>query len=291
MKVLFLEDNESVATAVKEGLSESKIDVTVADTISNALNILSEGDYGAILVDANTESGRAMDIVDKVEVIRDPGKFFWARDPKQIPVVVIRHSGQTVPSDTQVIKGAVDYPFSTKTLEGMLKSVTGEGDAPEPKPEGPEAVLDRMNMVPGGAYVVVSDKSNAIRKAVKSYSDSGTDLLLFTASPAKVAKDRMGLDLGVEVIVFSGQEYALGSNLAAFREYIRSAESPVVVIDDLRDVIAHCGLDRTMMFLSEIAAARADYKFTFLTTVRPLDVGQNVVNVICRVLRPCYFED
>lgn len=197
-------------------------------------------------------------------------------------VVVLRENADRIPDGSLLVRADLVKPFTEQALLAALaaavphdkavKRALHAEDAATLEAADPEVELQRRGLSFGESYVFFQENSKAIHAAVLAYSRAGYGIMLVTAGRAKVARERFGLDK--DTVVFSlsaatqrGSGYPLGTLIGQARKFIADVDHPVVAIDDLDNIIEHCGLDRTFAALHEILALRREERFTLLVSV------------------------
>lgn len=116
MKVLVLEDNESLASVIKKGLEKEKYKVDLFDDGDKALDAITDG-YSAFILDINVPS------IDGITVLNTIRSY-----NEKVPVIIISSNHELEKIKSSYEKGCNDYikkPFFIFELVQKLKSLCG----------------------------------------------------------------------------------------------------------------------------------------------------------------------
>ncbi len=277
MKALIIEDREGMRNMLTDVLGKNGMEHIFADTPEEAMDaVRTESDRLMIILDTAVSGGTGMSFLNDLEA--------WETEPesKRVrrqraengpAVIVIRGSTESVPESCIFVKAELVKPFSSADLVNALNAALPKEKRIENSDSGrrmtnPNDELVRRGISFGESYVFFQENPRTVLEIMQAFSMAGYSIFLITASRAKVARERFGLDKGAGVYTLKGSFYPLGTMIGEVRKFIENSGYPVVALDDLDDIIDHCGTDRTFTALKEILAIRNEkHRFTFLTSV------------------------
>ena len=277
MKALIIEDREGMKTMLMDVLEKNGIEHTAVNTVEEAMaTIQADKDHRIVILDTAVSDGTGMSFIDDLES--------WEAEPESKKgrrqraengpaIIVIRNSTESVPESCIFVKAELVKPFTTSMLVDAINAALPKDKRIVDADRGrmmanPNDELVRRGITYGESYVFFQENPRTVLDIMQTFSMAGYDMLLITASRAKVARERFGLDKGAEVYTLKGNFYPLGTMIDMVRGFIEGSRYPVVALDDLDNIIDHCGIDRTFVALKEILALRGEkHKFTFLASV------------------------
>lgn len=277
MKALIVEDREGMKTMLTDVLGRNGIENTAVGSVDEALDFVrSEKDRCIVVLDTAVSDGSGMSFIDRFEKLDDEprSKRERRRRMENGPnLVMIRNSNEHVPESCIFVKSELVKPFNTETLISAINAALPKekridvADTSK-KMVNPNDELVRRGITFGESYIFFQEDPRTVLEIMQTFSMAGYDMLLITSSRAKVARERFGLDKGAGVYTLKGDFYPLGTMITAIQTFIDKSRYPVIALDDLDNIIDHCGVDRVMVALKEILAIRGSKrKFTFLTSV------------------------
>lgn len=264
MKALIIEDREGMKTMLMDVLEKNGIEHTAVNTVEEAMaTIQTDKDHRIVILDTAVSDGTGMSFIDDLES--------WEAEPESKKgrrqraengpaIIVIRNSTESVPESCIFVKAELVKPFTTSMLVDAINAALPKDKRIVDADRGrmmanPNDELVRRGITYGESYVFFQENPRTVLDIMQTFSMAGYDMLLITASRAKVARERFGLDKGAEVYTLKGNFYPLGTMIDMVRGFIEGSRYPVVALDDLDNIIDHCGIDRTFVALKEILGA------------------------------------
>ncbi|MEW6712633.1 MAG: response regulator, partial [Candidatus Riflebacteria bacterium] len=108
MKVLVVDDNESLARGLKVFLEQENHDCLLAHTVKDGLQNLGEGSFDLVITDLKLPDGQGLEIVSAARKV----------DYQPVPEVILMTAFGSVQSAVEAIKlGAMDYLTKPVSLE------------------------------------------------------------------------------------------------------------------------------------------------------------------------------
>ena len=289
LKALIIEDSKAVCDAIIAVLNRGNSMTVSVGTVEGALAEYRTSRYDVVILDTAVDGHRGLEFIDAITPSQDSTSKSRLRSSSNAPVVVIRHTGEKIPTDCLQVKQEIPFPFTGEELARAVhdslsaREASKIRDALLPHRDKFTSLADLADrgIVPGGFYVFYERKPIVVKDALKAFADSGYNMFLITASRPKVAKERMGLSGNAEIFILSGHEYLLGSMVQKTLDFISKHDNAVVTLDDLDGVINRCGLDRTLRALSAILREnRSNKTFTFMTSVNGQLFGDSVKDML-----------
>ncbi|MFH1187118.1 MAG: response regulator [Candidatus Levyibacteriota bacterium] len=121
MKVLLIDDDESLASIYSTGLKKEGIDISVASSGQSGLNTLKSGNFDLVLLD------QVLPDISGTEVLKEIKNTEKLKD---IPVVILSNFGQEELVKQAINMGAVEYIFKYQVEIGdvakKIKSIIGK---------------------------------------------------------------------------------------------------------------------------------------------------------------------
>lgn len=275
MKVLVIEDRDSLLNVLDDVLGKSGLVHMSAETVDEGLSAIKiSKERLLVILDTSVSNGNGLSLVSEIEA--------WQAEPESKKerreraergpfIIVMRGVREAVPKSSAFIKAELTKPFTTRQLLDAIAATVPKGEMPAPAEGGTEALnpndeLVRCGITYGESYVFFQDSPGDILHIMQTFSKGGYDMFIITTSRAKVARDRFGLDVGADVFTLRGSTYPLGTLLGTVRGFLAKSRLPVIAMEDLDSVIERCGTNRTFLLLNEILSMRKEHAFTFLTS-------------------------
>lgn len=285
MKAVVVEDSEVMQNMLRETLERLGIATILVQTPEEGAAAIAKEHPNLVVLDVAVAGGTGMTLLDRLqpEGGEHASALFRRLQRDEGPgVVVLRENADRTPDGSLLVRADLVKPFTKQALLAALEAAVPHDKevrqairtdgAATLTAANPEVELERRGLSFGESYVFFQEKSKAVHAAVLAYSRAGYGIMLVTAGRAKVARERFGLDK--DAVVFSlsasmqrGSSYPLGTLIDQAWKFIADVDHPVVAIDDLDNIIEHCGLDRTFEALHEILAQRREERFTLLVSV------------------------
>jgi two-component system OmpR family response regulator len=119
MRLLLVEDEDRIASFITKGLRAEGHAVVRAASVAEALDLLGDGPYDAVLLDLRLPDGHGISVLRAIR----------ARDTES-PVIVLSALGATDDKVTLLDEGADDYlvkPFEFAELSARIRAATRHG--------------------------------------------------------------------------------------------------------------------------------------------------------------------
>jgi len=120
IKVLLVDDEEGYVNVLAKRMTKRQVEVTVALSGSEAIQILRKKDFDVAVVDLKMED------MDGIEVL----KIFKKMDP-ELPVVMLTGHGSEKAARDGLALGAFDYLTKPCDLEDLLATITKAAERKE----------------------------------------------------------------------------------------------------------------------------------------------------------------
>ena len=279
MNVLIIDDNVAIREALREALAESGHAAWVADTAEAAAKMALDPRFDVTIIDADAEGGMGMPVIDALEASQ------LQTSPK---VLVIRSPEVPIPSDSIFVRGILDKPFSSSDVLDKIEDIRNTADDDEHTRRKPVkshrpifrrkeetargGELSETGLEFGKSYVLFQENPKAAYSAAASFGASGYSILAVTsAKPKAMAEKLKGCNLEtVTLEVKSKGEfsdvYRLGTLINQVTEFVSRVERPVVVMDNLNQLINRNGMNPVLMMLDELTAP-SEKPFTLIASV------------------------
>ena len=266
MKALIVDDNPSIVAILTEILRIDGHEVFTADNWESAKRELDLRKPDIMFLDSIVNHKSTIPLVDELD------------ESIGTKIVLILNGKEQVPKDNVLIVRSIKKPFnSTAVLEAM--TFVGDGcttnKAPAEKKtrwfkflmrskDGSEMVERYVSDNPikhGNSYIVYEDTPNDIYDLVNKFKGNPGELLIISSSRRKNVETRIVID-DAEYITLartSKEDYidvrALGTIMAKIMEHIQRKHWPVIIIDDLSQIIMNNDLNSVLTLIYQIYAA------------------------------------
>lgn len=205
MKVLLVEDDESVAQALRRGLERYGFSVTWVDTGADALN--ESEPYEVVLLDLGLPD------LDGLDVCRQ------LRDGSDVPIIVISARSDEADRVVGLELGADDYvskPFGVREVIARIRAVMRRAQARGPVPASIDRYGARLSIDRKAARVRVDGEEIAL--TAKEY-----DLVAFLAEEPGALNSREQIMEAVWDANWFGPTKTLDVHIAALRRKLRGS--------------------------------------------------------------------
>ena len=120
IKILLVDDEEGYVNVLAKRMTKRQVEVSIALSGSEAIQILRKKDFDAAVVDLKMED------IDGIEVL----KIFKKMDP-ELPVVMLTGHGSEKAARDGLALGAFDYLTKPYDLEDLLAVITKAAERKE----------------------------------------------------------------------------------------------------------------------------------------------------------------
>jgi len=255
MRILIVDDNESIQEILSEILSVDGYETVTASSIDAAAEITEKSIPDAILLESSVGGRNGLDLID----------MMTAKGRRLSNVILLTSAGETVPKDNPSIAGSIQKPFESTAVLGKMKDIFGGNTKEKPKRSrlkglfGKKAeIQDEVPVVFGKSCMFIENEPDHAYKAVYQLSCQGRGVMLITSGRIKAARERVGSD-NAKVIGLSikgGEGYIgpemLGSVMAAMSSFIAENSMPVIMLDDLDLLIERNGANAVLTMMHQI---------------------------------------
>jgi len=276
MKILAIEDNSALQDILKDILVGKGHTVEIATTISEAIKKIE--DFGPETIFMETE----VDGEDSSPVLVHAHEN---NNISQLNVILIKGIGTETPTDNPFIRTVINKPFKSEDILSALETANGFLKVEEPR-KMPKIMLrgafekiktasNKMSTGKGGStslrassslegnlfgksFVTFEHISDNAYKLIKRFPVSEYSVLIISSDNVKAVWQKTDSSL-VEVMTLSTNKKgntmdinALGTLFVAIENYITSHSKPVVLIDDLANIIDSNGLNQSLVFIHQL---------------------------------------
>lgn len=207
MKVLLVEDDESIAQSVIASLTTAGLEVAHVGTGQKGIDAVSVVNPDVVLMDLGLPD---MDGLDASKVIRESSS---------VPIIIVSARGDELDRVLGLELGADDYvvkPFSQRELLARIRAVTRRGV--EPTPVAPATIGTARLVIDERAHSVVLDDEEIVLTA-KEF-----DLLAFLAAEPNVVFRRNDILEHVWDTNWFGTTKTLDAHIASIRKKLGSPD-------------------------------------------------------------------
>lgn len=303
MKVLVVDDNIAIQEILKDILIQEGHVVRIAGSIDEAVDSILEFKPNAILLDTiiNDEDGLQVLVraheqdheVDLNAVLIKGVNDEAPTDNSFIKAIVNK------PFKSSDISAALSVLVATKEAQ-MVEAATsakpkkglfGFKKKKQLQPAAPSAPAEHIDTdetaiiaeyissegpMYGRSYIFFEKEPSKIFDFVNIFSPSDYNILVISSENSKAVKQNYGED-NLEVATLSAgvrgrfQDInALGTLTVFIKDYIRTHDRPIVMIENFTDIIDNNGLNHSLVFLHQLVKADIDGKrTTFVVSVDP----------------------
>lgn len=262
MKALIVDDNPSVTAILTEILKIDGHEVFTANNWDDAKRELDLNEPDIMFLDSIVNQKSMIPFVDELD------------ESISTKIVLILNGREQIPKDTALIVRSIKKPFnSTEVLEAV--NFVGGGCSNEPKPTEKKTRWYKflMKSKDGGyvekqvsdnpvtrekSYIVFEDSPEVIYDLANKYGQSNGEYLVITVGRRKVIEARLDL-VQPEFITLSRSSRedhvdikALGTLMDRIMNFIREKKWPIIIIDDLSQIIQNNDLNSILTFIYQI---------------------------------------
>ena len=309
MKVLVVDDNIAIQEILKDILIEEGHIVRISGSIDDAVNLILDFRPNAILLDAVVNDEDGIQILIKAH----------ERDKDlDISAVLIKSVNDETPKDNTFIKAVVNKPFKSTDISTALSVLVARKEeeriaAGAKKKKGPgflsrfgnkkntkaapSIAVDDAAIVAeyignespmfGRSYVFFEQEPAKIYDFMNIFKPSDYSIQIISSDNVKAVKARCGQD-GIDVITLSANGKgksmdinALGTLTVYIKNYIREHDNPIILIDNLTDIIDNNGLNHSLVFLHQLITSKDTGKtVSYVVSVDPSILTKKDRNIL-----------
>ena len=262
MKILIIDDNIAIQEIIGEILTEEGHEVKKVGAFSTAMDVIEAFQPDALILDSQIGEQDGIKLLDEL----DPDSDIKA-------VVITKNRDLTV--DSPFVTRVIQKPFKSseildavRTIDEILENrlfkekkfrfkLFSKNNAPE---VDTEKVEEDSSIKFGRSYVVFEPVPSSIY-SIASNLAKGCELMIVTTGKVKAVKDRMaGYD--VKVIGVSAKQRLgymemskLGTLMNMMNEFVKDNNKPVIIIDDLEQMISVNGLNPVLMMIHQVVTS------------------------------------
>ncbi|MFA6804740.1 MAG: response regulator [Candidatus Methanomethylophilaceae archaeon] len=286
MKVLVVEDNLAIGEVLKEVLTGANYSVQIEDKSDSVAEMALDGTYDFVLLDADMEGGNGLKIIDRMCETESETK---------VRVIVLKGAQKDIPTDNPYVKALIQKPFLSSDITTVLADVNNmEDDQNEivrpARPVKEKAGLfkkkyaeinarsmEEMGLEFGRSYVLFQDTTRAVYSVTASFGKDKASILMVTTAKSKAMSERfrgctvstIPLDIRNKGEFFD--VYRLGTMLSQIEDFIKEADRPLVVFDNLNTLIYKNGMNSVLTLIHEIVTADYGKPFSLVVSVNARD--------------------
>lgn len=264
MKALIVDDNPSVIAILAEILKIDGHEVYTAATWDDAKRELEIKKPDIMFLDSIVNQVSMISFVDELD------------ENINTRIVLILNGKEQVPRDTVLIVRSIKKPFNSTEVLEAVKFVGGgcvecsrevkkkksrkfrfwmsSKDGSEPV----EKIISEDDVVIGRSYAVFEDVPNKIYELASKFITCAGDILIITSERKKTVENRVTSD-NCTVMPLSRTSRsgytdikALGTLLFDVMQFIDGSRKPVVIIDDLGQLIVNNDLNTVLTFIHQM---------------------------------------
>jgi len=279
MKVLVIDENESIQEMMTDMLSTADREVFVSNAIMEAVENFNEHKPDIVFMNARVggeSTERLLKIISKGET---PPKIYMIANSKADMIPEVRVDGWLCkPFRSSDITDAVSGT-SVKTEKkaiSKLKSFFTRKEITTHAFAVKEPVKkDDMKLKFGKSYLFMEHDPVQLRDACRHFADKGDNVLFITSGTVKSVKEIMRNDsIKVRSLAAKeGEKYIkgdkIGSVTSAITSFINSEKSPVIVIDDLHRLIDMNDLNAVLAMINQTVNNSSKNTVTLLAAIHP----------------------
>lgn len=265
MKILIVDDNAAIQDIIRDIVEADGHTARVASTIDEGLEKVKSFEPDIVFLDSRVGDEEGMYFVTR---LRDEGSVI------DIKVILLKTSGERVPTDDPWIKDSIIKPFKADTITQSLYSIV-QSDAIvlrksrdknkpfrklfEKKSRMKKSTVDasEKGIMFGRSYVIFEPEPEIIYEFINAFNDE-YDVMIITSSRLKAVNEKFDYKIGTIRSMTSNPKrgmydiHSLGSLIVSVAEYISSSRKPVVVFDNFYEIAKVNGLNATLTMVHEL---------------------------------------
>ena len=279
MKVLIVDDNVAVQEILKDILTGAGHTVRMSGSMEEAVDKFLLMRPDAVILDMKVGAGEGVSLISRMKE---------ANSSLPLNVILVKSSADAEPTGIPEIKAVIDKPFkSTDILDALNEvEIVEDESAPAKKKRRLFSGRQEKTRVPqptvtpnergielGTSYVLFEKEPEHIYDFAGLFHPEHYSVLLITTGRAKQVKEKFDYN-GIEVwslgtgILKNGVDvHSLGTIVHNVKEFIGQKASPVVIFDDLADIIEANGLSNTLFMIHQFISENKGRKWTLAVSL------------------------
>ncbi len=276
MKILAIEDNVAFQDILVDILTSKGHTVKIASSIDDAINEIDDFSPETVFMETEVNGEDSSQILVRVRE---------KNNNASLNVILIKGIGAEVPTDNPFIKTVINKPFKSEDVLNALEIANGFLKVDSPKKE-PKIMLRGAfqkirtvsgKMTPtlsnvgtkrtassadatmyGTSYVTFEQAPEKAYKLIRKFLSPEYSVLVVSSDNIKAVKQKIGKD-DIEVITLTSNKKgntmdinALGSLFVVIKEFGTNHDKPVILIDDLTNIIDSNGLNQSLVFIHQL---------------------------------------
>ena len=289
MKILIVDDNAAIREIIRDILAGEGHTVRTASTVSEAVEKMSAFLPEILFLDSRVGGEDGLHVLAQMDS---------SVTPQAMRVVLLKGSGDIVPTDNPFIRVSIDKPFKSSDVVDAVKRIQSEKlevaeergtkkrkekkerkhhlfrrdkrERIQPSSDSP----DSRGVSFGSSYVIFEEYPDAIYRFMGLFDPDWYDVMIVTTGRAKAIKERFTYS-NMEVLSLSGNGKGgslgiqeIGTLTSKIRGFIDSHARPVVVFDTFGELMEADGLNQSLLMLHQLMSDRSKM-CTFGVSVDP----------------------
>ena len=257
MRILVIDDNIAIQEILSEILTAEGHEVTKAGTFDGAAELIETSDPQIIFLDSSVEDQDGIKLLDRL-------------NPQSTAKAVVITKNRNLTADSPFVAKVVLKPFKSSDIIDSVREISEGMEKPlkdrlfkiklfsKPMSEEDSAAVEEdTNIRFGKSYIVFEDDPQIIYHIASNLSRT-CNLMMITTGKVKAISDRFA-DHNVKVIGLSAKARfgyiemsRLGTLMNSISEFVSNSAKPVVVFDDIEQLIAINGLNTVLTMINQI---------------------------------------
>lgn len=276
MKILIVDDNIAIQEIIAEILLTDGYEIEKAGTVSDAVDKLDSFRPDIIILDSEVGGERGFKVLDALPA------------DTAVRAIILTKGKESLPKDTQVIHGYIQKPFKSSEIMTKVRELGEEMNlAPKEKKfwfgklfskqnkQAQEEELSGMRF--GKSYVVFENEPDAVYKLAWHFMMKGCDVMVLTSGKIKSITERFKNEAGKEVRALGLSQKPrtgyiemskLGTVMDQIKKFIEEKDKPVIVFDNMEEIITENGLNSVMTMLYQILNGVVKKTSTLIVSTR-----------------------
>lgn len=257
MKVLIIDDNIAIQEIIGEILTDEGHEVKKVGAYSTAMDVLEAFEPDAMVLDSQIGDQDGIRLLDEL-------------DPESTIKAVVITKNRDIRVDSPFVTRVIQKPFKSSEIISAIRSIEENNKGIQGKEKkfkfklfGKSEQVDESALGEdpsikfGKSYIVFEEVPNAIYRVASSLAGS-CNLMIVTTGKIKVVSDRFeGSDVRVIGITVKQRlgymdMSRMGTLMSTITEFVKEKPRPVVIFDDLEQLISVNGLNQVLMMLHQI---------------------------------------
>ena len=270
MDILIIDDNAAITEVLTDIIGDAGHNPRVAGSFDEAFSVMDSFVPDIVFLDMDLDGADGLEIADRIE------EMF-----PDINIIILRSWNEQIPRDNVVIAGFIQKPFTSSDILGIIDKLESEENKEQRKVRVEEkriyddevTSLEKRGLSFGVSYVLFRNDPRTVGNVVSSFGKEGYDILMVTTGKRKAVEERFrhnGMDVHFMNIKFMGgyfNIYKLGSMVDAIRQFIAVREMPVVIFENIDQMINRNGLNYVLTAINQSITADHGKKASFFVCV------------------------